>query len=439
MSTYSATLRPLAAALAGAAVPSFQRRRWQTQCQESASLPAWMAPGGLPKVDGAVKDPSRREKEGSYDRAQVSHAAIAHNATLPNRDGGPTSLRVVSYNIHFHADNNLTPNLSRVLEAINIMDADVVALQEAGLPPGLEKSGGMLEDAESKPDATRALHAGALVEGLMSSLWSFLENASSSGRASAQDQGQELLEGMQRMGYHYCVWSPGFTRSGAPFSGFREGLKCGNAVFSKRPFLPCETLCNGVVMMDKNRAGEDRTAAFAVVDVGGVPLAVASAHLDVWAEMCGYFGMAEGEVIRLLEMETLHHTLKHMPNIMILADFNSPTRLSATCSAEHARIADLCDRLSAERDPKALRHFLPRDVPRLLETMTALGFAEQHLGYRHCWQELPIPMAPLYSHWSGQLIDHCLLRSQDKLRVKYASVFHTSASDHLPLVVDIEI
>ncbi|CAK9045378.1 Endo/exonuclease/phosphatase domain-containing protein [Durusdinium trenchii] len=80
----------------------------------------------------------------------------------------------------------------------------------------------------------------------------------------------------------------------------------------------------------------------------------------------------------------------------------------ATLTEEHRRQAELLDHLSQQRDPKALRHFLPRDSPRIPEEMTALGFAEK-LGYRHAWQALDVPHAPYYSHWSGQLIDHCLL------------------------------
>lgn len=43
-------------------------------------------------------------------------------------------------------------------------------------------------------------------------------------------------------------------------------------------------------------------------------------------------------------------------------------------------------------------------------------------------------------HWSGQLIDHCLLKSDGskKPRVAFVGVYHSDASDHLPLVIDLE-
>eukprot|EP00931_Biecheleriopsis_adriatica_P050948 TRINITY_DN29513_c0_g1_i1.p1 TRINITY_DN29513_c0_g1~~TRINITY_DN29513_c0_g1_i1.p1 ORF type:complete len:424 (-),score=104.16 TRINITY_DN29513_c0_g1_i1:38-1309(-) len=413
------------AALAAAASPGvscWRKERRRAGCEETNdALPAWLLPGGLPKgPNGGVRDVSRKDKIDAFERTQNSSAAQAHNSKLPKRPEGPGCLRLASYNLHFHTDSKLNPSLPRALEAIKIIDADVVALQEAGMPPCLEKSGGS-PSAFPKPTEE--------VEDLMKMTWSSLEEA-----VGIKGGGSDLLEGMRRLGYSHCVWSPLCFMSGVDGK-----LPCGNAVFSKRPLLPCDSLKNGAIILDKKRANEDRCAAVAVVDVGGVSFAVASTHLDVWAEMRGYFGMAEGEAIRLLEFENLHHALEHLPNIAILGDFNTPSRLSAECSPEHARIAELLDCLSKDRDPQALRHFLPRGAGRLPEAMTALGFAEQRLGYKHCWQELDVPRAPVYSHWSGQLIDHCLLRVNSRIRVTYADIFHTDASDHLPLVIDVQV
>ncbi|CAK9041780.1 unnamed protein product [Durusdinium trenchii] len=186
------------------------------------------------------------------------------------------------------------------------------------------------------------------------------------------------------------------------------------------------------------RFGEERSAAVATLRWGQEPFTVVSTHLDPFAEMRGFFQMAEGEVIRLLEFEALHEALGPTKNVAILGDFNTPSQRTATLTEEHRRQAELLDHLSQQRDPKALRHFLPRDSPRIPEEMTALGFAEK-LGYRHAWQALDVPHAPYYSHWSGQLIDHCLLKTHRRLRVTYVGVYHDSASDHLPLVIDFEL
>mmetsp|Transcript_149148 Transcript_149148/g.477692 ORF Transcript_149148/g.477692 Transcript_149148/m.477692 type:complete len:227 (+) Transcript_149148:2-682(+) len=153
--------------------------------------------------------------------------------------------------------------------------------------------------------------------------------------------------------------------------------------------------------------------------------------------------------------QALDHEVRSLPNVAILGDFNASSRLACEASELHRRLASVTDQCSMLRDPNGWRHFLPRPAPRIADSwaMTALGFAEQRLGYLHCWQaEAALgggegsSMPPLYSHWSGQLIDHCLLRGpaaasgkMGALAVTNVGVYHTDASDHLPLVVDLQM
>ena len=65
----------------------------------------------------------------------------------------------------------------------------------------------------------------------------------------------------------------------------------------------------------------------------------------------------------------------------ILGDFNTPSRLTVELGEEHRSCGELLDKLNAQRDAWALRHFLPRERPRIPREMTALGFAEK-MGYR---------------------------------------------------------
>ena len=208
-------------------------------------------------------------------------------------------------------------------------------------------------------------------------------------------------------------------------------------------------------------------AAIAAIGIGKAgsllepaSVTIASVHLDVLAECGTYFGLAEGEFIRLLELENLNYAARELPNLIVLGDFNSPAKSTTRCTPLHNRLGNVLERLSQSRDAFNQRHFAlggHGEGPRLKEEwcLTALEFAEHRLGYRHAWQLLQphtLGTLPLYSHWSGQLIDHCLFRNPAPTRpntteqcgqsirsvARFVGVFHTDASDHLPLICDIE-
>eukprot|EP00746_Dinoflagellata_sp_MGD_P120883 gnl/MRDRNA2_/MRDRNA2_56240_c0_seq1.p1 gnl/MRDRNA2_/MRDRNA2_56240_c0~~gnl/MRDRNA2_/MRDRNA2_56240_c0_seq1.p1 ORF type:complete len:164 (+),score=11.25 gnl/MRDRNA2_/MRDRNA2_56240_c0_seq1:3-494(+) len=145
---------------------------------------------------------------------------------------------------------------------------------------------------------------------------------------------------------------------------------------------------------------------------------------------------------------------------IVAGDFNAPARSTSRCTPLHSRLGKVLEQLSQARDAFNQRHFTHGENgvgPRLREEwcLTALEFAEHRLGYRHAWQLLPphnCDQLPLYSHWSGQLIDHCLFRDSTPIGLQnpkqsgssissvtqFVGVFHTDASDHLPVLVDIE-
>eukprot|EP00435_Cladocopium_sp_Y103_P073542 s180_g44.t1 len=124
---------PTLALLTGAHGLQRRRRRgcnsWAF-CEET-TLPSWMK-------RSPAKDPSHKEKIQTYEAAQVSPAALNHNKALPKCKGSIT--RLVSYNLHFHRDSQMEPNMKRVLDV----------LKEAGLPPGLEKEGGFKSQEENE-------------------------------------------------------------------------------------------------------------------------------------------------------------------------------------------------------------------------------------------------------------------------------------------------
>merc|ERR1712113_1244401 len=160
-----------------------------------------------------------------------------------------------------------------------------------------------------------------------------------------------------------------------------------------------------------------------------------------------------------LEFEAFHHAVRDLPNVIVGGDFNAPSTINATCTTLHGRLAELLGQLGRLRDTFNQRHYIIGENgagPRLKDDwcFTALSFAERRLGYRHAWQSIRSSEQdakgefglglPLYSHWSGQLIDHCLLRDAGSIstpgghitvQCNFAGIFHTDASDHLPLIL----
>ncbi|CAK9038016.1 unnamed protein product, partial [Durusdinium trenchii] len=191
-----------------------------SRCEERP-LPRWFL--------GTSQDPSRQEKIQAYEAAQASTAAQRCNAALPGRTPGK-GFRLVSYNVHFHRDSQMKPNLSRVLNVLKTLDADVVALQEAGLPPHLEKDRGRPRKLTSEEvDTTQSL------ESQMRQVYESQEQEV----VGTSHEGALLLEGLHQLGYQHCVYSPGFYSSAL-------GLSCGNAVASRQPIEG-----SSVVVMDR--------------------------------------------------------------------------------------------------------------------------------------------------------------------------------------------
>ena len=422
--------------------------------QKVETLPSWLVPMVTRACD-AGKDIDRKEKMRIYDGAQRSAASQFANKSIPPAppSGHPSHLRLATYNVHFMRDNKNHQNSDRVLEVVRAIDADVVAMQEVALPRDLAKSSTKVDDGDS--------------DGFNECMNTVLQNAPG---PVESDQGTQFAQEMSKLGYEHVVYTPSFRPSN------NVGCVVGNAVFSRRPLQDHEAPANSTVTLDLDRKGCypgvgtvvcTRNAAVAVIGIGRegsllepAAVTIASVHLDVLAECGSYFGFAEGEFVRLLELENLNYAVRGLPNVIIVGDFNAPAKSTTRCTPLHSRLGEVLEQLSQSRDAFNTRHFAlgeHGEGPRLREEwcLTALEFVEHRLGYRHAWQLLQPPKfntLPLYSHWSGQLIDHCLFRDSALTRphktehrgksissvTRFVGVFHTDASDHLPLVVDIE-
>lgn len=443
---------PVAGLLYTLASPSHRTAHAETS---DSPLPTWLAKAV--SAGRLTDEPNMKSKIQAYDVAQASLAATTANRQLPSPPprGCPQRLRIVSYNVHFLRDSQFRDNKSRVLDVLASLDADVICLQEVCLPPAGQEvhPGPVLSEQQVS------------VEAIPSDIFQKAMDASFKPRNEADI----FLGGLHELGYTSWVSSPSFwgDREGL-YEGPLEGpeaprepdVPMGNMVLSRRPLCSGDAASkfpNEGVVLDFKRLKTTRSASIATLSLGGsggvppFPLTVVSMHLDVWAETYGHFGMAEGDLIRLLEVEALDHQLAEAPVAIVAGDFNSPSRLASLSSPAHRQVADILDVSCIARNAHMFRHTLPRDAQQRLRdewALTATSFLEQRCGFVHCWQVARASggLPPLYSHWSGQLIDHCYLRPggpdesiPKELRVANVAVYHTDASDHLPIVVDLEL
>lgn len=73
----------------------------------------------------------------------------------------------------------------------------------------------------------------------------------------------------------------------------------------------------------------------------------------------------EGEMVRLLEFEELHHAARALPNVVVVGDFNAASRLGAGASELHSRLARATDECAMLRSAKACRRLMRRIGRRL--------------------------------------------------------------------------
>lgn len=465
------TTAPVLAAAAGVATASLtSRKTWPLpRCSEleskvsdrgtktsgvikTAPLPRWLQ--ALLAGGADVSDPPKKIKISDYEAAQRTRLASIANAKFSAAppSGDPSRLRLVSFNVHAMRDCHNDDNLEQVVDVLEILDADIVAMQEAALPPCLGPDG--RPNSTSDPMILQGAKEGVAFDAFIEENMKIQFDKLSQNHDLQWKDGVDLLQGMRDLGYTDAVYAPGSIHRR---SSKQVMYPCGNVVFSKRPLVGG----SGFKIIDPLRHGVHRSAAIAAVIASGRNvdaystedvITVVSTHLDAHVERKGSFGLAEGELVRLLEVEALHHALSEHPSLVILGDFNATSRRAECSSPTHRQLSDALDSVKHSRSPAMYRHFLPRDCgaaqQRLRDEwcMTSLGFAEGRLGYRHGWelQDANQGLPPLYSHWSGQLIDHCIVRDTGstgqpaRFRVSHVGVFHTDASDHLPLVVDIE-
>lgn len=160
-------------------------------------------------------------------------------------------------------------------------------------------------------------------------------------------------------------------------------------------------------------AGGDRTYIHGVLDTGAGPVRVVCTHLDVWDS---------SGAKRAAQAAELEQAVSALPeaNTIVLGDMNAVRR--EHYGPEHWAWIERQDRL---RGVEATPAF---ELDPLFEA-----------GYHDVLGELGPQGTHCVTVWSIRRVDYALLRPSWDLPIVNAFVHSTAASDHMPIVVDVNI
>ena len=185
---------------------------------------------------------------------------------------------------------------------------------------------------------------------------------------------------------------------------------CGNAMFAKRKPIKAH-------VVNLSAEHERRCALLAAFDYDGHRLNVATLHLDAF-EQTGR--------VRQKEVEQLLAFFAGNPewttNLVIMGDFNETNR---------DRMEESTDRQAAWDRTQQYFHINPKSR---MDPMATLLAPKTGL----CDARAVLSLPPhTYTHWSGQAIDHVLVRDLRDFTLVATDVLCSTLSDHRPLFCDL--
>eukprot|EP00742_Colponemidia_sp_Colp-10_P005411 GILJ01005782.1.p1 GENE.GILJ01005782.1~~GILJ01005782.1.p1 ORF type:complete len:332 (+),score=33.36 GILJ01005782.1:59-1054(+) len=214
---------------------------------------------------------------------------------------------------------------------------------------------------------------------------------------------EKVEEQMKRLGYHHHA----FCRAAAFGSG-----AFGNSLFSR-----LEMVNKYSCILPDGAANDTRCVVAADFRVNGEMLTVANVHFDVWDESGATRALQAGAMI-----EFLQESGSRTGNVIALGDWNT------------VREADYVDEQASMYRPQLEEKHRARTSMELVwNEVTALF---ERAGYIDCFdKERRTP--PWYSVWAGTRVDYIYLSQALCFDVIRSSIFHSAASDHIPVLVDL--
>ncbi|KAJ8599287.1 hypothetical protein CTAYLR_006780 [Chrysophaeum taylorii] len=315
-------------------------------------------------------------------------------------------LRVVSYNVHAFRDSGHLDNFERLVKVLKAVDADVICLNECLHPYAADRSFATARDRDEYFEAVREGRGRGRPAPLSSPSESYLERL------------------VKALGMSHLV----FGQAECDLCSFGE-IPFGSAICSRVPVVSARTLAMRSTPEDAKLGGqprevaESRGAVWVTLRLGAGHLVVATTHLD-----------HKAEELRLKQMSTCLDALQPDAEIadlgaLICGDFNTFQKIDHT-DDDWIWIREL---YSSNGWPA------PDERSLVLDHLHDCGFHDAHALLRG--DNTALPQLTCWTHRPVFRIDHCLVSDTLRRRCEVLGYrrLDTAASDHFPLVIDLEI
>lgn len=225
---------------------------------------------------------------------------------------------------------------------------------------------------------------------------------------------KKVYSDLQGMGYAHIVFCP-----------IKEGTKgqVGNLIASKYPFTKApRKQCYGV---DKNRKQEEGTKKPETMNFINAELALPGGKTVSVYDVYLMYGL-KPEDHRAKELEELLQAMEAdaCPNKIILGDFNAVRARDYAYQVNGKTVWDLLQANDASRGGiKTPTHAL-----QLLETK----------GWQDSFAKAGV-QGPRFTVWPGKVVDYIWVTPTWQLPIVGSYVYYDAASDHLPIIADIQM
>ena len=185
-----------------------------------------------------------------------------------------------------------------------------------------------------------------------------------------------------------------------------SGIPFGNIILSKYPLKNVEVKS---YQADMNNPIERRGYVKATINLpNSKSFTIFGTHLDVWDDSGN---LRKNEVLELLNQMNL------TDNIIVIGDFNSIRSKDYEKEVWNAIVQNTIQRT------------------KLPPSTVALDFLDQ-TGFLDCFTQIGF-LLPKFTVWNGTLIDFIFLNKNWNLPIAGSYAYYDSASDHIPIIMDI--
>lgn len=208
------------------------------------------------------------------------------------------------------------------------------------------------------------------------------------------------------LGYKYMHFCKATNLFGAPF---------GNLIASK---YPLNNTSSKIFNANEKEHGEERCYIKAeIVLPNKKSIIVYGTHLDVFDETEAIRWQQAQEILEQVKIDT-------NPNVVIMADFNAARERDYMYTLNNKKVWSL-----------VIQDYKARNInwvsTHALDTIAQNGFRDSFTRAG--------AQAPKFTVWSGMVVDFIFVKNSFNLPIVGSYVYFDAATDHLPIIMDIQV